>query len=151
MNKILLSILVCFVFSIPTKAYSLTNSEWLKMCETHEAICVVYLKGLVDMERVLDDKRIVAMEKLDEYISAKKDKSESMKEQLDKLVIKGKLRDYINYLLGIHKYCIPTKVNIEQIKKIMIKRLNENPEKLHKSLSYSLLPTLSKVFPCKTQ
>ena len=150
MNKILLSILFCFVLSIPNNAHSITNSQWLEICEKQQGMCIAYLKGLIDMEVLFNDRRSLAMESLDEFVFSKSDKSLRLNEHLDAITSRN-LRGYIKQLWDIHKYCIPPKVNVEQIKKIMIKRLNEQPESLHENVSVSLLFTLSEVFPCKKQ
>ena len=64
MNKLILSILVCFILTIPTRSYSFTGLEWLHACEgtlgdpggrkgnkeVSEMMCKIYLKGLRDME-----------------------------------------------------------------------------------------------------
>tara|TARA_Y100001936_G_C15796894_1_gene519430 strand:+ start:113 stop:571 length:459 start_codon:yes stop_codon:yes gene_type:complete len=152
MNKILLSVLVCFVLTIPTKAHPFTNSEWLELCEKNESlgVCIGYLKGLLDMERVFDQKRNLAMEGFDKHLFAKNDKSLNLNERLDANT-SGFLREYIQQVLNINKFCIPPKVNLSQIEKIMKKKLNEKPEELHRNLRTSFLFILSEVFPCKKQ
>ena len=55
MNKLILSILICFILLVPTKSYSISGNSWLAQCQSEEAwaitSCTVYLLGLKDMEQ----------------------------------------------------------------------------------------------------
>jgi hypothetical protein len=46
-------------------------------------------------------------------------------------------------------YCIPHKVNIDEMSAVFVKYLNANPEKWHKPAATLLIDALSRAFPCK--
>jgi hypothetical protein len=47
-----------------------------------------------------------------------------------------------------YRYCTPPNVTPGQLQKIVIKHLNEHPEKLHKSASSLVQEALFEAFPC---
>jgi hypothetical protein len=138
MNKLILSILVCFILFIPTKAYSISGNKWLETCEIKlkaypvgEMVCEYYLFGLADMGKDLERLNTETLKLVQER--------NPVNEQT------------LNTLKGFisPQLCIPSTVSPEQLKKIMIKWLNENPKELHIPLTLSFLNSMHESFPCK--
>jgi len=140
MNKLILSILICFILVIPTKAYSISGSKWLEMCKEEERFlqdaglgCTYYLVGLLNMKQFADrnEKHMIEL--------FKKEHAEFSEESLNTL---RTLRNSV-------KLCVPKEVSPDQLKKIMTQWLEQYPEKLHLSMSYSFFNAMLDTFPCK--
>ena len=46
-------------------------------------------------------------------------------------------------------FCLPLEVQLGQLKKIVIKWLNQHPEKLHERLDLQYIYIMREIFPCK--
>lgn len=139
MNKLILSILICFILLVPTKSYSISGNDWLRICKNGDLYavakisCVVWISGLRDMGDYRSD--------FNEHIHKK------FEEQLSDSVDKNML-DFIRDTSRLENYCIPNKVTNEQLGKILMKWLDGNPEVLHAQLSHSFTRSMQKTFPC---
>lgn len=58
--------------------------------------------------------------------------------------------DYTNKKLT-HIFCIPDTADSQQLAKVVIKYLNEHPEKLNQQASWLVIEAFSKYFPCLNQ
>ena len=113
MNKLILSILICFILFILTKAYSvMTGNDWMTLYNTGDELSPspmmggFYFIGLIDM-----------------YYET--------------------TRHYKKTI------CFPERGgSSRQIKSIMVKWLNNNPEYLHKPMSVLFIKTMKESFPC---
>ena len=136
MNKLILSILICFILLVPTKSYSLTGNKWLETCQTEKewayTFCSVYLVGLQDMEYY---------------------KNRMNNNILNHMKKRGILNERTVYAITeISKsldLCIPEGVSPEQLKKFVINWLEKNPGELHKPLAGSFISSMQETFPCK--
>jgi hypothetical protein len=136
MNKLILSILICFILLVPTKSYSITGNKWLETCQTKEewafTFCSVYLVGLQDMEYY---------------------KNRMNNNILNHMKKRGILNERIVYAITeISKsldLCIPEGVSAEQLKKVVINWLEKNPGELHQPLTGSFISSIQETFPCK--
>ena len=151
MNKILLYIIVCFVLTIPTNVYSFTGEQWIKLCGNKninkskdstvtKMVCMSYIRGLRDMEVNLRSSITAVLETVEEQLFSG---------------TKGKLREtkseYFENLKKVRKNCAPRQSSNEQLMKIMIKSINENPDKLHFPMSMLYVDVMLETFPCNTQ
>jgi len=136
MNKLILSILICFILLVPTKSYSITGNKWLEICQTEEewaqTSCTVYLLGLKDMEHYKNTMNYNILKRMKE---------------------RGILSERIVYAITeISKslyVCLPEEVTPSQLKKVVINWLEKNPGKLHDPLILSFLASMQENFPCK--
>jgi len=145
MNKIILLILVCFILTIPTKAYSITGSKWLESC-TQKAIgntppwakltCVSYLRGLNDMK--------YEMRTTYNYIF------KLLKQKYPSETYKT-IHKHIEGMHNIEKLCVPKEVGTKQLVKVMIKFFDKYPERLHEQMSSSFISGMIEYFPCPSK
>jgi hypothetical protein len=142
-----------FLFSLLsiTTVNAMTGNDFLNKCNvintpkeitTKEGInCLSYISGLREMQLFMNAKfqfkfSIVSARFTVFAINAHKNGDE-VKEVIDELMM----------LDGI---CIPQKVTNHQLGKIMIKKLNTEPEDLHIPMPSLFVSTMKKVFPQKT-
>ena len=57
--------------------------------------------------------------------------------------------DALRNTIGLNSLCIPNKAEWEQRKKIVVKYMNDHPEKLHEYYEVLILQAMRKAFPCK--
>lgn len=62
--------------------------------------------------------------------------------------IKGFVGGFIASKLVSVKFCIPKDVSIDQLAKVYLRYLDENPEKLHEPSELGLLSSIYGAFPC---
>ena len=119
------TIIFIFLFSFLTitPAHALKGKEWLSQC-----------KGITNIQR----------SSCFSYIRGLDD----MNSLFNQLEIYSKQED--NYY-SFPKICYPKGVTFGQLKKILIKWLNESPEKLHEELNFLYIMMMRETFPCKTQ
>jgi len=119
------TIIFVFVFLILTIApvHALTGQEWLSQC-----------KGITNIQRA----------SCLSYIRGLDD----MNSLFNQLKIYSKQEDNYN---SFPKICYPKGVNFGQLKKILIKWLNEHPKILHEELSFLYIMMMRGTFSCKTQ
>ena len=136
MNKLILSILICFILFIPTKSYSITGNKWLEICQTNEewafTSCSVYLVGLKDMEYY---KNIM--------------NNNILKKMKERGILSERNVYAITEISKSLDLCIPEGVSPEQLKKVVINWLEKNPGELHNPLVWSFLASMQENFPCK--
>ena len=141
MNKTILLILVCFILTIPTKAYSLSGSDFLELCEVSTATCGYYLMGLFEM----NNNRL----KTNNYIyDSLKDKIQISEKKEDLRNRNKEIVDVIKEVQRIYENCKPNEITIEQTRKMMSKFLEKNPEQLHQPMTFLFPDLLNKNFPC---
>ena len=58
--------------------------------------------------------------------------------------------DGIYYTQTINLFCVPNKVTVGQIMKVVTKYLNENPQRLHENYVPLILSAMREAFPCKS-
>ena len=124
---------------------SMSGNKWIKMCENKilkvdpqlsDFLCESYLIGLRDMEihkTLVDKQRLIILEN-DGRVDAK---------------IKELLIDSLRGLDEVHKVCIPEFVTPEQLTKVMTKWLEQNPNKLHESMSSLYFESIRRIFLVK--
>ncbi|MFO2501729.1 Rap1a/Tai family immunity protein [Legionella pneumophila serogroup 1] len=86
-----------------------------------------------------------------------KNEATSLDDPIIKFANNGNLcSGYIHGFLDAHsfyiqekKYCIPDPIDTYQIAKVYSKYLDEHPEKLHQSSSFTFSEALIEYFPCK--
>ena len=150
MNKILLSIIVCFVLTTPTNVYSFTGEQWIKLCGNKNInkskdsivtnmVCMSYIRGLREMEVNLRSSIIALLGAVEEQKLF--DIKDSMREMKSK---------FFENLKNVRKNCVPPQSSNEQLMKIMIKSINENPDKLHFPMSMLYVDIMLETFPCNT-
>ena len=136
MNKLILSILICFILFIPTKSYSITGNKWLEICQSEEAwaiaSCTVYLLGFQDMEHY---KNIL--------------NNNILKRMKERGILSERNVYAITEISKSLYVCLPKEVTPLQLKKVLINWLEKNPGKLHDPLVWSFLDSMRENFPCK--
>jgi hypothetical protein len=50
---------------------------------------------------------------------------------------------------GVKPYCLPANASKGQMRKVLLKYLEEHPEKLHESYAHSIISAFTEAFPCK--
>jgi hypothetical protein len=53
--------------------------------------------------------------------------------------------------MGPPLICMPSEVSFEQMRRIVVRWLNEHPEALHKSGTYLVIDALQETYPCKAR
>jgi hypothetical protein len=125
------TIIFVFLFSLLsiTSAHSLTGNKWLSQCETKSENVANWSFEYGICVGYLDALRTVNTVINNTGIYFKKD----------------------DYYYPYDKFCLPNKVELRQLIKIVTKWLNEHPEKLHKALDELYVDVMRETFPCKTQ
>ena len=112
---------VIFSILIITPVHALTGQEWLSQC-----------KGITNIQR---SSCIAYIRGLDD-----------MNSLFNQLKIYSKQKD--NYY-PYPKICYPKGVTFGELKKVLIKWLNKNSEKLNEELSFLYIMMMREAFPCK--
>ena len=135
-NKLILSILVCFILLVPTKSYSMDGNKWLEICQSEEAwaiaSCTVYLVGFKDMEHY---KNIM--------------NNDMLKIMKERGILSERNVNAITEISASLNFCLPKEVIPSQLKKVVINWLEKNPGKLHDPLIWSFFASMQENFPCK--
>ena len=129
LRKIIFGLLFLFVTASPVHAV-MTGSEWLLKCKDTDSgsmfdvgFCFGYLNGVWDKEMwFMGDNTGFEM--------------------------------YTKHRGNYHLYpkiCMPPKVSLGQLRKIMIKWYKEHPEKLHERVDLQFVFIMRETFPCKSQ
>jgi hypothetical protein len=124
--------LFLFSFSTISSVQAMTGNEWLKACDTMESLRQAYLNGLTDMEMGM----LAAFNVINKHLK-KKYPDESK-------VLHHELRNQHRVM----SFCVPKMVLRSQIRKIVIKWLDENPTRLHELMMVTYTVAMRESFPC---
>lgn len=119
MKNIAFAVLIYFLsFSY---SYAMTGNEWLEQCGKE--------KENIDQEFCLG------------YLAGLHDMN-ALRSSIDLyLLIEGKY-------FPAHKDCEPKGIILEQWRKIVVKWLNANPERLHENFDFLFVKIIASVYPC---
>lgn len=129
MKPFKINVFICLVLFMPLYAYSWDSLYLLEKCKEH--INFTELAKINNKITSLDDPLFKAV----------------ANGNLCSGYIRGFLDSY-TYYIQAPKYCIPEPVDTYQIAKVYTKYLDDHPEKMHLSASFTFSEALIEYFPC---